>query len=49
MVWGGTIFFAPESVAGRGDGDAFLEVVKVGFLFEFLAELLVSLFQQFYV
>ena len=42
-------FLAPESVASRGDGDAFVRGIKVRFQLEFLAELLTSGFQQFHV
>ena len=40
-------FLAPESVAGGGDGDAFLHGVEVGFLFEFLLKLLTACFEEF--
>ena len=40
-------FLAPESVAGGGDGDAFLHGVEVSFLFEFLSELLAACFEEF--
>ena len=42
-------FLAPEAAAGGGNGDAFLEGIKVDFLLEFLEELLKSEFQQFHV
>ena len=43
----GDEFLAPESVAGGGDGDAFLHGIKVGFLFEFIAEFSASGFEEF--
>ena len=46
---GGDEFLAPESVAGGGDGDAFLHGIKVGFLFEFIAEFSASCFEEFHV
>ena len=45
----GNEFLAPESVAGRGDGDAFFHGVKVRLLFEFLAEFSASCFEEFHV
>ena len=44
---GGDEFLAPESVAGGGDGDAFLHGIKVSFLFEFFAEFSASGFEEF--
>ena len=43
----GDEFLAPESVAGGGDGDAFLHGIKVGFLFEFIPEFSASSFEEF--
>ena len=44
---GGDEFLPPESVAGGGDGDAFLHGIEVSFLFEFFAEFYASSFEEF--
>lgn len=43
----GDQFLTPESVVSRGDGDVFLHGIKVGFLFEFVPELLTAAFEEF--
>ena len=44
---GGYKFLSPETIAGRGNGHALFQGVKLGVLFELLAELLTACFQQF--
>ena len=40
-------FLSPETIAGRGDGHALFEGVKLGVLFELSEELLTACLQQF--